>query len=75
LLANDSQGVESGPEEENLKSGSLNRSTCDDSVVLFVVGLSFFFFFLSFNRPKKSLGIGWSQVEENLFHRIKSAYL
>ncbi|NXX09245.1 ZDH20 Palmitoyltransferase, partial [Larus smithsonianus] len=31
LLASDSQWVESGPEEENVKSGSLHCKTCDDS--------------------------------------------
>ncbi|XP_049678791.1 palmitoyltransferase ZDHHC20 isoform X9 [Accipiter gentilis] len=43
LLASDSQWVESGPEEENVKSGSLHRNTSVDSMVLFVVGFSIVF--------------------------------
>lgn len=54
--------METGPEEENVKSGSG-----------FVCGqFSIFFKFLA---PRKSLGIGWSDIEENVFHGIKSGCL
>uniref|UniRef100_A0A493U0K7 Palmitoyltransferase n=1 Tax=Anas platyrhynchos platyrhynchos TaxID=8840 RepID=A0A493U0K7_ANAPP len=38
LLASDGQWVESGPEEENVKSGRLHHNISDYSVILFMVG-------------------------------------
>uniref|UniRef100_A0A8C9MRF2 Palmitoyltransferase n=1 Tax=Serinus canaria TaxID=9135 RepID=A0A8C9MRF2_SERCA len=60
LLSGDCQWVETGPEEENVKSGSG-----------FVCGSVFLFFFFFNFWPRKSLGIVWSDTKENVFHGIK----
>ncbi|XP_062370644.1 palmitoyltransferase ZDHHC20 isoform X1 [Cinclus cinclus] len=77
LLSSDCQWVETGPEEENVKSGS--GFVCGGFFFFcccccwFFVGV--FLFVFPFLRPRRALGTGWSGVQENVFNGIKSACL